>query len=61
MEIILKGIIRINQLNSHKIYQNGNKITLKQVIFYAEPKHPNIIPKSQADFESLGAKWVTLD
>ena len=32
-----------------------------RVIFYAEPKDPNQLPKSIPDYESVGASWVTLE
>jgi len=31
------------------------------VVFYAEPIDKKAIPKLNADFESLGAKWVTIE
>ena len=55
IEIDLKGIIKIDHLLHSK---DGAKM---RVIFYAEPKHPNSVPKQEADSESMEAQWVTLN
>ena len=32
-----------------------------RVIFYAEPKDPDCIPKQEADSESICAQWLTIE
>ena len=53
VDIVLKGILRVeNDMN-----RRGGR---QRVIYYAEPKDPNQLPKSTPDSESNGAAWLSL-
>jgi 8-oxo-dGTP pyrophosphatase MutT (NUDIX family) len=54
IDVILKGVLRVeNSMGDHEGRQ--------RVIFYAEPKDSNQIPKQTPDKESLGAAWLSLE
>ena len=53
--IDLKGILKVDH------FLGGQDDVKMRVIFYAEPKDPNVVPKQVADSESLEARWVTLE
>ena len=55
VEVDLKGILKVEYwMGKH----NQGKM---RVIFYAEPKNYDVIPKQVADSESIEARWVSLD
>ena len=54
IEIELKGILKMD----HSLHDKDS--AKFRVIFYAEPKNPNSVPKQEPDQESEGAEWVTL-
>ncbi len=49
----LEGILRIE----YTAYAEGG--ARQRIIFYARPVDANAPPKSLADFESLGAEWIS--
>ena len=55
VEIDLKGIIKVE----HYLYNQDD--AKMRVIFYAEPKDPDVVPKQVEDQESIEARWVTID
>ena len=58
IQIELKGLLKI----SHQtVFENGENHAMQFVVFYAEPIDVKAQPKLDADFESLGAKWVTIE
>ena len=56
VEIVLKGILAIE----HQPCEGGLYLRLR-IIFYAEPKESNALPKSMPDIESVGAAWCSFD
>ena len=54
MDIELRGILRIESSMRH----HGGR---QRVIFYAEPRDINQVPKQVPDEESEGAAWLTLE
>lgn len=50
--IDIKGILQ---------FESASRGHWKRVVFYAEPKDENQIPKTMPDFESNGACWVKYD
>ena len=56
VEVDLKGILAFD----HYLEPSNNSVWMR-VIYYAEPKDPNVIPKQIPDDESVEARWVTID
>ena len=55
VEVELKGVLKCEHF-----VDDGNSVWMR-VVFYAEPKDHDVIPKQVADKESVGAAWLTLD
>ena len=55
IDVVVKGILRVEHS------PQGNSHARMRVVFYAEPVDDEQPPKSEADSESLEAKWVTMD
>lgn len=54
IDVDLKGILAIEQTN-------GKRCSRQRVIFYAEPKDVNQVPKTIPDYESAGACWCSAE
>lgn len=54
VDVKIKGILNINM-------QPGTKLSRLTFIFYAEPVDDDAEAKSNPDFESVGAAWVSLE
>jgi len=54
VEINLTGILKIQ-------YSPRSSYTRLRVIFLAEPKYPDLPPKSIPDYESVGATWASYE
>ena len=56
VDVELKGIIKIDHWMNKQ-----NDSGKMRVIYYAEPKDVDVVPKQEADSESLEAQWVSLE
>ena len=57
VEITLEGILSI-EYAPHR-HGKGDYYARQRVIFLAKPKYPDRPPKSDPDYESVGAEWIS--
>ena len=54
IQVLMKGILKIEHFSS---FGNNRRML---VIYYGEPHDCDAVPKTEADEDSMEAKWVTL-